>query len=209
MDASKLTPKLLKVAIVLFALNVMNAAWAADGGLFVEPGVTYQKLESETDWPAPFSNSTGEVQGVGLMARLGLHASSVVFFAADARYAMPNFKDSSNNLDADAKEWDIGPSVGIQMPIVGLRVWGTYILASELDPKESNNFDLKFTDGQGWRIGAGFRVAIVSLNLEYQRIKYDKTTIQKIGPYTPGGEPTNVDYDGEGFIASVSFPLSL
>ena len=177
-------------------------------GLFVEPGVTYQTYKSNIDYPAPFENSSGEVKGFGVMARLGFHINESIFIAADGRYSMPTYKDSINNLDKSATEYDIGPSVGVQMPDIGLRVWGTYILTSQLDPKGSDNLDYKFTSGQGYRIGAGFRVSIVSLNLEYQNLKYGRTDIEKIVGLT-GSDTSMVKYDGSGWIASVSFPLEL
>jgi hypothetical protein len=194
----------------LISLFIAPAAFAAgDAGLFVEPGVTYSQYDSSIDYPAPFSNSKGEVKGFGLMARLGFHISDVVFVAADARYSMPKFKDSTNNLDANAKQMDIGPVVGVQMPVVGLRVWGEYVAASQLDPDASNGFDYKFTDGKGYRIGAGFRVAIVSLNLEYQKIDYDKTTVQQLGGFATNTDTDMIHFNGEGWVASVSFPLEL
>jgi hypothetical protein len=94
------------------------------------------------------------------------------------------------------------------MPDIGLRVWGSYIVESELDPKGSGNFDFKFNKGTGWRVGAGFRVAIVSLNLEYQKLEYDRTVVEEIGPFT-GIDLNSVKYNPETWIASVSFPLEL
>lgn len=200
---------LCKTALALSLLTVSPTILAAEnGGLFVEPGFTYSSYESSVKWPAPFTASDGEVNGLGLMARLGFHINEVFFVAADGRYSQPKFKDSTNNLDASATEFDYGPTVGIQMPNFGLRVWGTYIAGSELDPKISRNLDLKFTGGTGYRIGAGFKLFLLSLNLEYQKLDYDKTTVEAIGPFTPG-TTTDVKFEGEGWIASLSFPLSI
>lgn len=93
-------------------------------GLFVEPAVTYQKGNSDVNYPAPLSNSTGDVAGFGIGARLGFHINEVVFVGFDGRYSMPNFTDSSVQYDAKATAVDWGPTVGIQMPNVGLRIWG-------------------------------------------------------------------------------------
>ncbi|MGE3759370.1 MAG: outer membrane beta-barrel protein [Pseudobdellovibrionaceae bacterium] len=178
-----------------------------DGGLFVEPGVTYQIYDSTIQWPAPFSNSTGKVQGWGVMGRFGLHVDSVFFVAVDARFSLPHFKDSSVNYDASATQWDLGPSVGVQMPwVVGLRLWATYVATSQLDPKSSGNFDVKMNDGKGYRVGAGFKLAIVSLNLEYQKVDYDNIKVQSAGPLS--GQ-LNSKYAGEGWVLSASFPLAL
>ena len=202
---------LIQAAALMLVINLANSANAqtSDGGLFVEPGVTYQMYDSSIDYPAPFSNSSGEVKGFGLMGRVGFHINEAFFVAGDARYSMPNFEDSTNSLDAEAQQFDWGVTAGVQMPNLGLRVWGTYLIGSELDPEASNGFDYKFTNGTGYRIGAGFRVSIVSLNLEYQKIDYDKTTVQQLGPFTGSTNTDNIKFDGTGWVASVSFPLEL
>lgn len=202
----------MKSLIVSLTLALTGFAAQADevnpdGGLFVEPGVTYQIYDSTIHWPAPFSNSTGKVQGWGIMGRFGFHIDNVFFVAADGRWSMPNFKDSSVNYDASATQWDLGPTVGVQMPwVVGLRVWATYVATSQLDPKSSGNFDVKMNDGKGYRVGAGFKLAIVSVNLEYQKIDYDNIKVQSAGPLT--GQ-LNSKYAGEGWVLSASFPLAL
>lgn len=200
-----------KKILLLAGLTIAPTVYAQEdsGGLFVEPGLTYSMYDSSINYPAPFDDSSGEVRGIGLMARLGFHINEAIFVAGDARYSMPKFTDSTNDLDSKAKGYDIGPSVGMQMPDIGLRIWGTYILASELDPEASNGFDYKFTGGKGYRIGAGFRLAMVSLNLEWQKIKYDSTDIEQIGPLSGAGSTDSISFDGDGWIASVSFPLEL
>lgn len=216
MTPTKILQKLMIVAMVapLMAFAQDDSVASVDnsntkaGGMFVEPGITYSRYESSIDYPAPFDDSSGKVQGLGVMARLGFHINEAFFVAADARYSMPKFEDSTNELSAKAKQHDIGPVVGFQMPDLGLRIWGEYVLTSELDPESSNGFDYKFTGGKGYRVGAGFRVAMVSLNLEYQDIKYGRTDVQEIGPLTLGSTDM-INFDGKGFVASVTFPLEL
>lgn len=179
-------------------------------GLFVEPMVTYQfDSKTTTNWPAPFSDSTGSAKGFGLGARLGFHVADIVFLGIDGRYAMPKFKDSSVNYDADATAYNYAATVGIQTPVAGLRVWGSYIFGGELDPKASGNFDVKLTDATGYRIGAGFYVAMVSLNLEYQDLKYDKLNLQSLGSIGTNTNVGNVSLQDKAWIASVSFPIAL
>jgi hypothetical protein len=198
---------MLRACIIILSLGLGWNVAAADSGLFVEPGVTYQALSSSIDYPAPFSNSTGKLRGFGIMGRLGFHINDAVFVAADARWAKPRFKDSTNGLDADATYFDIGPVVGVQMPVVGLRVWAGWIATSTLDPEASNGFDYKFSGGNGYRVGAGFHVAVVSLNLEYQHLKYGTTTVENAGPLT--GNYDSIKYNGDGWFLSVSFPIEL
>jgi hypothetical protein len=131
-----------------------------------------------------------------------------VFLAADARYSRPQFKDSSNNLDSQATAYNYGPVLGIQMPGVGLRLWGTYVMDGQLDPEESNQVDVKFNKPTGYRVGAGFHLGYVSLNLEYQDLKYDSTTLEKIGPFT-GSASDNIRLQDKAYVGSVSFPIDL
>lgn len=101
---------LAQAAVLALVLTVTSGARAAtDGvGLFVEPGVTYERGSTRTDWPLISNDSTGESNGFGLMGRLGFHVIDIVFVAVDARYSMPNFKDSSVNYSADATQSLIG-----------------------------------------------------------------------------------------------------
>lgn len=179
------------------------------GGLFLEPGVTYELGKTSVAYPSPFSNSTGESKGFGLAARLGMHAQEIVFLGLDARYAMPQFTDSSVSYDAAAVSTNFGPVLGVQMPIVGLRLWGSYIMAGTLDPEQSGNIDVKFTNASGYRIGAGMRVALVSLNLEYQQLKYGETHLEKLGPFSSSSAFDNVRLENQTWLASVTFPLEL
>lgn len=195
------------IAALAFILS-SSITYAEDGaGLFVEPAVTYETSDFDVDYP--FASSSGETNGLGLGARLGLHVNDVLFVGVDGRYAKLNFEDSNSvfNYDADAEHFNLGPVIGIQMPVAGLRVWGTYIATATLDPKENSGLDLKFSEGTGYRIGAGFHVLAVSLNLEYQKLDYDKTGIQQAGPFT--GSADSVNLKNESWIASISFPISI
>jgi hypothetical protein len=192
----------------LLALSTFSAAQASESGLFIEPAVTYQSSDFDVNYP--FAQSSGETDGFGLGARVGFHVSDSLFLGVDGRYSLLNFQDSNSvfNYDTKAKSYNIAPVIGIQMPVIGLRVWGSYIVSSTLDPDEKNSLDLKFDDGTGYRIGAGFHVATISFNLEYQKVDYDKTTFQQVGPVT-NTATDNVKLKNEAWIASISFPISL
>lgn len=191
-----------------FVTAVSSLAFAeSKGGLFVEPTITYEKGETDVNYPSPLNNSTGTSDGFGIGARLGFHLSEAFFLGADARYSMPQFKDSSVNYDSEAVSTNYGPVIGFQMPNMGLRLWGTYILGGELDPKEDGNFDVKFENAKGYRIGAGFRVQSFSLNVEYQELDYDNAKLEKFGPFGSGNAFDSVGLNNKSWIVSASFPM--
>lgn len=200
----------------LFALTLSSIiacaalpTWAnEDGGLFVEPGITYQRQESDIDNPTPFADSTAKVEGLGLMGRAGFHVSEALFIAGDFRYSFPRYKDSATNYNMNASQYDLGPTFGLQMPNLGFRVWGTYIPYAELDPQGTSNLNYWFRDGKGYRVGVGFRVAMVSLNLEYENIKYGQTEFENASIFS-GANADSLQFDGKSWIASVSFPLEM
>lgn len=194
----------------LFAiLSASQLAQAVGSGMFIEPAITYETGKTTTDYPSPFSSSSGNADGFGLGAKLGFHTSEAFFLAVDGNYSMPKYKDSNVTYDANAVSTNWGIAAGIQMPTLGLRVLGTVILGGELNPEQSGNFDVYFKQAQGYRLGAGFRLYAMSLNLEYQQIKYDETILEKIGPYSSNSALNNVRLENKSWIASLSFPLEL
>jgi len=203
-----------------FSVIALIAFWGTTGlaqesasptssGLFVEPAITYETGSTSINYPSPLSDSSGDVTGFGLGARLGVHLYEAFFVGLDGRYSIPEFSDSSTSYKADAKVYNWGPMVGVQMPDIGLRVWAAYVLGGELDPEKSGSYNVKFAQAKGYRIGAGFRLASVSLNLEYQDLKYDRTTLQEVGPFSPGANFDGVKLKSDTWVASVSFPIEL
>lgn len=193
------------------ALSFSGSAFALDtGGVFIEPAVTYEKGEGDVNFPAPINSSESDLEGFGLGLRAGFHLLDSVFLGVDGRYSMPKFKDTAINQDTDAKAWNYGPVLGLQMPTAfGLRLWGSYIYDAAVDPDNDNNVNEKFEDGSGWRAGAGFKLGIASLNVEYQSIEYDTTELEQAGVFTPGTNFTNINLDNQSWILSVSFPMSM
>lgn len=200
-----------KIVIFLFILATTEVAIAADsrGGLFLEPAITYESGETDVNYPSPLSNSTGESTGLGLGARIGFHISEAFFLAFDGRYSKPQFKDSSVSYDEMADSMNWGPVIGMQMPNFGIRIWGTYVMGGSLDPESAGNFDVKFKNAKGYRVGLGFLLEVVSLNLEYENLSYDSAELQKVGPFSSVGDFNGVDLDNNSWIVSVSFPMSL
>lgn len=200
---------MFKKILPLALLSLTSVAYAADSaGLFVEPMLTYEKGESDVDYPAPFGGSDGKVDGFGVGARLGFHVMESLFIGADGRYSKPEFDNDDPDFKTDATAYNYGPVVGVQMPtLLGLRVWGSYILGGEMDLEKKNDVDLKLKDASGYRVGAGVKIGPASLNLEYQQISYDKTELEDAGIFS--GSTNNVDAEIQSYIVSVSFPLSL
>lgn len=195
---------------LLSIFNVNNSFALEKGGIFVEPMLTYERGDGHINFPSPINTSESTLRGFGIGARLGMHVFESVFIAADARYSIPTLTDTTLNQDVKSNSYNFGPTVGVQMPwVVGLRVWGGYILGGVVDPDSDKRVNEKFKSGNGWRIGAGLKLAMTSLNIEYQDIKYDETLIEEVGIFTPGYVANNVQLRNKSWVLSVSFPLAL
>ncbi len=191
---------------MVMVLAPMAHAEESRGGLFVEPAITYEVGDTSTNYPAPFSNSSGRIDGFGLGARLGFHLNESVFLAMDWRYAQPHVRDSIN-YDANAISTNYGPVLGLQMPDIGLRVWGSLILGGDLDPNKSGSFDVKLQNASGSRLGVGFHLASLSLNLEYQDLRYGQANLEQIGPFDSSASFSSVNLVDKSWIVSASFPM--
>ncbi len=192
------------LALFLSLFFLTNQSWSADGGFFVEPGLTYQNTDNNIN--SPLGDSSGATSGLGIGARIGLHAGEVFFAAVDARYSRPSFENDFLNYSADGDAYNVGPTVGVQMPNVGLRVWGSYVMNGEFNPEASRGVDYKFSDLKGYRAGAGFRVLSASVNLEYQELKYNQTDVSGGGGTVSSDD---VELTDKGFAVSASFPIEL
>lgn len=196
--------KLKNVALIAIMLFTAELTFAS--GPFLEPGISYQEGRGHMDFPAPFSNSTASVRGLGALLRAGVHITDIIFLGADGRYSRPWVRNE--NFSAKATDYNWGAVLGVQTPTpVALRVWGTYIFDGGLDPEEDRGFDIKYTRASGYRYGVGFKILLASLNLEYQNIKYDTAMLQSIGPFSTNTTFNNLHPRNKSVILSVSFPL--
>lgn len=197
--------KKLSLALAFLATAAITSAAQAEG-LFVEPAITYESGNNNITWPV-VGNSTGDTKGPGFDLKLGGHVADTLFLALDASYSKPGFTNSSVSYDASADKNLFGVVVGAQMPIVGLRLWGGYIFDGQMDPAASNGYDVKFTRAQGYKLGAGFRVLMVSLNVEYADVKYGNTSLQA----TPVSFTGTVDekLQDKTTLVSVSMPFTI
>ncbi len=200
---------LKKIIITVVLALGFNVQAANDTGLFIEPSLSYEVSKAKLMYPAPFNNSSGSINGFGLGARLGFHVHESIFIAADGRYTFGKLKDSDNNFNADTQIFTLAPVIGFQMPDIGLRVWGGYVLASEADPDKDNNLDLKFKNGKGLKLGAGFRVKSFSINVEFQDLTYNKTKVESLGPFATNISSDDIELNNQSYILSVSFPYEM
>ena len=203
---------MLRGKLLLAALITCSHYAFADGsirgsGLYIEPGVTYTTMQSNVNYPAPFSNSSANVSGFGAVFRGGIHVFERFFVAADARYGLNKFQDNGNNISVNGSSWDLAPTIGVQMADYGVRLYGGYILAGNMDPKGVNGYDFRFEDPTGWRVGAGLKLQQLSVNIEWQTIHYGKTTVQSAGGFAAGSNTDAIKFDGNGIVASVTFPI--
>ena len=191
--------------LAILALTLFSAKSFAFGaaGLLLEPMVTYQTGEQHVHNPAPFNDSNDSSKGVGLGLRAGVHLLDIVFVALDGRYSRPNYHSDALGGNAFADQSNLGVTAGVQTPILGIRLWGTYIFTGELDPAEINNVNVRFHDFDGYRVGAGLYVSVVSLNVEYQDGHYRKTD----GQNGMGYSTSNIQSHDQSVIFSVSAPL--
>lgn len=195
-----------KIAVSTLVLTFSASAFA---GLFVEPALTYESGDNKIDWQSNLiSKSTGTTKGGGFALKLGGHVSDILFLALDGSYSKPEFKNSAVDYSAAADSTLYGVVLGAQVPIVGLRIWGGYIFDGQIDPKESNGYDVKFTGATGPKIGAGLNLLLVSLNVEYMDLSYKNSYLEKAGPLTPN-QTFDGNYTNKMLVFSVSIPVAL
>jgi len=205
--------KLILLSSMMMAFSGLSFAQDGtdnEGGLFVEPMLTWERGRGDVNLPSPFTSADTEIDGFGVGARLGGHVYNTVFLAVDGRYSIPTFKENRLNQDTDAKSWNVGPVVGMQMPTpFGLRIWGGWVMAGGIDVDRSQNVKEEFKSGQGYRLGAGVKLALASINVEYQKIKYDETVFEEVGVFTPNTTRGDVELTNEAMVLSVSFPIAI
>ncbi len=190
--------KNIKFAFIVMLLGVPTVS---NAGFFFEPGITYQSHDIKI--MSGLGDASGTNKGLGVDLRLGTHFSDIIFAGIDARYAMTQFENSTNNSSENAKNMDLSPFVGVQMPVLGLRLWAAYTLWGEIDPDSSGGIDPKLEKANGLRLGAGFHILMVSLNVEYQDLKYDDVSASTLLGTINADHATS-----KGVSVGVSFPLS-
>ncbi len=187
-----------------------TAAPSAYGGFYIEPGIFGSRTQTDlkTSQLLPVGDVNGTSDGVGVDLKVGGHINDIVFLAVDGRYERSHLTGSAYS-SADSNVYNYGPTLGFQAPVWGMRLWGTYVLDGISDPQAgANSVDFKFKDPYGWRAGVGFHIQNVSLNLEYEDLTYRTTELQSRGT-AAGSTNTSADFGQRGYLASLSFPISL
>lgn len=92
------------------------------------------------------------------------------------------------------------------MPIVGFRLWLGYIFDGELNPDGSGGVDVKFKQARGGEVGIGFKIFMLSMNLEYMDLEYNDTVLEQAGPVSGTIDQKLKSKLG---IFSISMPLTL
>ncbi len=180
-------------------------------GVAIEPMLIFSQEEANiktSQLPVISDDTSGQSRGFGAGLKLGMHVSQILILGVDGRYSRSKMSDSAYG-DANGDKYTFGPTLGAQMPLAGLRLWATYVLAGDFDPDSGRQgFDLRFKDPRGYRVGAGLHFGPVSMNLEFEELNFDQTVIQSFGAISPNFG-TNVDFVSRGYFASLSFPLEL
>jgi len=176
-------------------------------GFYIEPAILGSRQDTDLEGNIG-TDATGVSNSFGVDLKLGGHVNEMFFIGADGRYERAQFEETALE-DTDADIWNVGPTVGVQAPFMGARVWGTYIVDGNYNPEAGvRNVDLNFTDPYGWRGGIGFRLSNVSLNLEYEDLTYNDTEVESVGDFAVG-TGTDADFSQRGYAVSLSFPVEL
>lgn len=122
--------KKIKFVFFLSALGFQAQAQSF-GRLLIEPMLTFESGDTNTDYPAPLSDSTGSLRGSGLGARLGMHLGEILFIGFEGRFAKPQHEDSSAGYDSSLESPNYGAAK--------LELAAAFTAGTVLDDIESEN----------------------------------------------------------------------
>lgn len=187
------------------ALLVSFGAHAADGGFFIEPGVFQDQGTADFRSSTGLVNFDGDLKGTGLELKIGGHFADIFFLGLDAERSEPQY--TSSNYSTNTQSTLAGAVVGVQTPVLGVRLWGSYFPYGTFDQNRDQGLQMKFSEPEIYKVGAGLRVAMVSVNLEYLKGKYRESEIQNNGNTFASFD--DADAERESWALGVSFPFSL
>lgn len=195
-------------ALTTWGLGLICAtaiALPAQANFFVEPYATYEQGKADFESSSGIVSFTGDMKGLGIGARVGGHIGDIVFLALDAQYAEPEF--TSTNYTTKTRSMLAGVTLGAQTPVVGLRVWGSYLPVGTLDQDRAQGLQMKFSEPEMIKLGVGFRVGVFSVNLERLSGRYKKSEV--VNDSSVFAAFTNADAKRESYQLGVSFPFAL
>lgn len=179
------------------------------GGFYIEPMLSAIREDSTLSSTDLGANTSGTTEGYGIGLRLGGHVSEVLFLGVDGRYS--KMKQSDSFYDKNSSNvYNLAPMIGLQTPLWGIRILAGYVVLGE-NSQDANRqgVKLKFTEPNGWRVGAGIHAGPVGINLEYQDLKYNKADVQSLGSVATNVNVNGIDESTKGYALSLSFPVSL
>ena len=167
--------------LMLFFFMVMNV----NAGVLIEPILGYSRSSTDS---SSINNHSGVVYG-------GRVAYKLPFFAfLGVQYNQGVFREEDEALNRKVSNFGLVLGTGI-VPL--LRFWGKYGLSSEYSVDGGST---SYT-GSSFGVGAGFSILpLISLNLEYNFIQYDKNE---------NGVRLVTPIDVKELLLSVSVPFSL
>ncbi len=184
----------MRKTIFVFAFFCVSSK----ASILIEPFVGYGAGQSKGAAQAsPLSSET--ISGSEYGARVGLKKLGIM---VGAEYLSGNLtlKDSVGNLNLTTS--NIGAFIGYQLPIIGLRIYGSYFF--EVDGTLKTDPNLKLKSGTGSKIGLGLNsLPFVAINLEYV------TTTFKQGDAGNGSIALEPQQKINMVMISLSFPLVL
>lgn len=199
---------LMIVIFVVASFGVKTQAQDANpGGPYLEPNIYYQVGQAYFSSPSNIISYNGKLEGFGVGTKAGFHVWEIGFAGLDVMYMLPRFTDTEGRYSTNTRTWLVGFMAGAQMPIVGFRVWAGFLPFGQTDQDRDRGYEIKLSNPNLFKLGAGFAIMPFSINLEYLWGTYGKTEVTN-------NNATVTAIDGvsartEGFLLGVSFPLSL
>lgn len=189
------------------ALVLVLTTLPAQAILMLEPYVSYETARLE-DTSTTYSYSNPAFGG-----RLGI-SLPVISFGAEAFHfdAYPSVSPDVPGYSFAYSATYLGGFVGVKVPLLGLRVLGTYFLPGDSKLTTTDSSGKKVADvslkGGGYKVGLWFPlVPFVSIGLEYLNTNNSETrnNLPTPSPYVT----LQPNLNNQAAIASVSIPLSI
>jgi hypothetical protein len=194
----------IKTLATIASLLVVTAlsSPSAKAGLLVEPYAGYSFFGSVNNSGTDY----GSYNGVGFGARGAIQILDLVFGGVDASYYPSLGYDPASTgtvFSGGIKNTKVGLVAGVSLPLLPLRFWLGYNFVDKLSGSVGTT-DVSLS-GNSFKLGAGFKFILVSLNAEYIITSYGSLDVGSVAQALPGGN----NFTGKTIVLSASVPLSL